>query len=304
MQRTSSPAALARKHIRYFPAKRYGYAGAIETGKVVVEKGRLAIETPPLSLSNLPFFSCRSASALMARVLRNEGFQCAPEEISIPILPKGADGQISHQVCLGQERDGAFFVGLTPYDKLIGTFPYKKRSLPIGFDLDFMWASPSPASLSSDKKEEPLLYDTPTWPIPGFNNSTVALFAHEEQNQLRFCSLGIAAKPGTLNILLVAQIMERDKRMFSLSGKWAGSILIETPSHNIPDLIGTVSKPSAYPQHSFEGLLKKGQASFFPLRENESLAHEGFGLFIEAWPYVVTFIKKLPVEAIQTALAE
>jgi len=302
MQRTSSPAALAREHTKYFPATRYGYAGAIKTGKVVVEKGQLAIETPPMSLNNLPFYSCDIASILMTRVLTREGIDCGQMVMPIAVQPTQDDGTIYHKICVGQENDSIFFVGVTPIDQLLHIFPFGRANIPFGFGSELMPAAYNP--FHGSRNQETMLQERPSWPIPGCNSSVIPLFARQQENRLELCEFGVAAQSGTLYLCLVARIMEGQGRIFSFSGKWAASIIIETATSNIQQLIELVSKPSLHPATSLQNLLETGQANYATHRENETLYNDGLGLFAEGWPFIVTFIQKLPVEAIQRAIEE
>ncbi|PIS31705.1 hypothetical protein COT42_00325 [Candidatus Saganbacteria bacterium CG08_land_8_20_14_0_20_45_16] len=304
MTKTTNAANTAREHTRYFPQNKYGYTRAIASGEIRVKNNRLSIETPPLSLDNLPFFSCHSATALMARVLREQGFQCVSEKLFVSVLPHNKDGPIPHEICRGRDNNSLFLIGMTPFDKLLKTFPFKRIFIPFCFEFEGLYPESTLFSQTNLEDEGNAVNEKPNWPIPGFDSSPIPLFALAEGNRIKACSLGIASKRGIFNIYLLATIMEGQGNTSALTGLWTGCLLVQTASNQLAKLIETVSQPTVAATSSLETLFRTEQAIFAPFRENDNFHHDGLALFADAWPAVVTFIKKLPVEEIQAALSE
>lgn len=108
-----------------FPRANYGFAQAIRKGKFEYARGTLGIYNR-LSIP-AEFYDCATAMRLTVKGLRSAGVKADACLLQIPTSGGTDGGSVAqHLVARLKDKDGRpdLVLGITPYDKLLGTYPY------------------------------------------------------------------------------------------------------------------------------------------------------------------------------------
>lgn len=115
---------------RYFPLENYGYANAIQQGRLRVDGAgqnrRLTLDNPSIPYPSsipFPFFTCDPASTV---VLYELGLPSQKVEVYIPYIAPEQNRQgefLIHKMVVAREGTTRYIIGMTPYDFLLGIDP-------------------------------------------------------------------------------------------------------------------------------------------------------------------------------------
>lgn len=281
-----------------FRPENYGYAHAIENGRLKVAGTRLAVENPPLSFARpLTSFSCDSASALITRELTREGLTACIVTLDLPVAPAETAGTIIHKVCLAVEDERSYIVGLAaPLDQFLGLFPFKKlEEAPwILKRLEQQGINPFVQSPDAD------ILELPAWDLSGIDPMVKPLNARViGPDKFGLIELGLGLARQRLYVVLVKRILSFDCNRSSAVLEWNEDNYLCLPLEHLRPIAEGIVRSAADPQNILRGLADKNWAFREERKTNAALRDQGQALLTEAWPAVAAFFTKLPIEDIQ-----
>ncbi len=285
---------------RFLP-QNYGYAGAIRTGKIMVENGRLVIKTPQLSLhAPLPFYTCDSASSFAARELTKRDIQAATIELNIPINPVEENGTIGHKVCLASEAGETYVIGLaSPIDKFLGLFPYARMAQSSWLMNYFNGQAGNPFHRSPGAE----IFEQPSWKLSGIAPLVRPLAAKNlADGRLAVAELGLGSISGLFYLALITRLMRFDDQSKSAIIEWNDNLYLKLPVNDLLWIKDKISGLKKHPLEVIEMLDRLQMVDFESRIPDASLRDQGRDFKSEAWQIVVEFLNKLPVAGIQAGL--
>ena len=286
---------------RFLP-QNYGYAGAISAGSLEVEKGRLVLRTPEISLHHpLPFYTCDSASHFAARELTRLDIQTGLIDLNIPISPADENGSIGHKVCLAYEAPNDYVIGLaSPIDKFLGTHPFTLNNQ-VPWIANYF--SSSMAVNPFHRSPNARIIEEPSWQLHGIDPLIRPLMAKNlADGRLAIAEMGLGSMQGYLFFVLVARIMRFDSGSKSAVIEWNDNLYLQLPVSDLVQIRNWVCRLQNRPPAVRELLDRLELIKHENRVLNHNLNHPGRELLSEAWLIVIEFLSKLPAGDIQTAL--
>ena len=298
---SSRTAEIAGRLQSGFLPQNYGYAGAIRSGNIAVEKGRLVIKTPPLSLdAPLPFYTCDSASNFAARELTRQNIQAATVELNIPISPVEENGAIGHKVCLANDASGAYVVGLaSPIDKFLGLFPCARLEEAAWIMAHFNGVAGNPFHYFPEAQ----ISEQPAWKLNGVDPLIRPILAKNAANgRLAIAEMGLGSISGIFLLALVARIMRFDSKSKSAVVEWNDNLYVKLPVNDLVRIGYQIGRLKSRPRALLELLDRLQLVDHENRIPNAALSSQGQALISEAWTSVVEFLSKLPAGDIQACI--
>lgn len=287
--------AIVDHYKKHFKPENYGYANAIKAGPLRLTGQRLAVEIPPVSFSE-PFtaFSCDSASGLIAQELTRAGITCGIAKLNLPVIADNEQGSIVHKICLANEDNHTFIIGLaTPLDQFLGLYPFKELAT-VSWTLrglDRQAVNPFVT------RPNAVVQEIPSWDLGGIDPMIKPLLAKTIGRNLGLVELGLGLQQRTFYVALVARIISLDSTRSSAVLEWNQNTYLALPLRHLQEIAKGIEHFGADRQSLLRGL-KDNNWSFSEEITNPVLRESGEALINEAWPTITAFFAQLPVAEI------